>query len=214
MRKITTIILFFSIIVPFNSNLGAQNADIDLLVKINSNPNRALRAYSVAVSKSTAPIAAAVPATLGIAALITNDREMLLDAVYIGASEAVALASSYALKRVIARPRPFDSYPDLIEPYYLKESYSLPSNNSSLAFSTATSLTLTYPKWWVATPAYLWAGSVAYSRMNLGVHYPGDVLAGAALGAASAWLTLKVNEQIRANFPKSKKEVHLVTFLD
>ena len=51
-------------------------------------------------------------------------------------------------------------------------------------------------KWYVAIPAYLWAGTVAYSRMYLGQHYPSDVLAAAVIGAASSyvtrWLTKKI----------------------
>ncbi|ULT24063.1 phosphatase PAP2 family protein [Sphingobacterium sp. E70] len=39
-----------------------------------------------------------------------------------------------------------------------------------------------YSKWYVVAPSLLWAGSVGYSRMYLGVHYPTDVLAGAVLG--------------------------------
>ncbi len=69
-----------------------------------------------------------------------------------------------------------------------------PSGHTSLAFAIATSLSLKYPKWYVIAPSYVWACSVGYSRMNLGVHYPSDVLAGAVLGAGSAFLTYKLNE--------------------
>jgi membrane-associated phospholipid phosphatase len=65
---------------------------------------------------------------------------------------------------------------------------SFPSGHTSMAFSLATSVSLAYPKWYVIFPSYLWAGAVGYSRMDLGVHYPSDVLFGAALGAGSAYL--------------------------
>jgi len=84
-------------------------------------------------------------------------------------------------------------------------SLSFPSGHTSEAFSTATALSLKYPEWYIIAPAYLWAGSVGYSRMNLGVHYPTDVLAGALLGTGTAFLTLKVNEWLNRQVRKSKK---------
>jgi undecaprenyl-diphosphatase len=71
---------------------------------------------------------------------------------------------------------------------------SFPSGHTSSAFNTATFICLTYPKWYVIAPAALWATSVAYSRMYLGVHYPSDVLAGAVLGAGTAYLTYYLNK--------------------
>jgi len=65
-----------------------------------------------------------------------------------------------------------------------------------MAFATATSLSLEYPKWYVIVPAYTWAGTVGYSRMHLGVHYPSDVLIGALVGAGSAFITHKVNQKL------------------
>jgi membrane-associated phospholipid phosphatase len=64
---------------------------------------------------------------------------------------------------------------------------SFPSGHTS-GFSTATSLALDYKKWYIVVPAYLWAGSVGYSRMYLGKHYPSDVLGGAIIGIGSGYL--------------------------
>ena len=66
-------------------------------------------------------------------------------------------------------------------PLSAESSFSMPSGHTSLAFHTATFLTLTYPKWYVAAPAYMWAGATGYSRAYLGVHYPSDIAFGGCL---------------------------------
>jgi undecaprenyl-diphosphatase len=48
----------------------------------------------------------------------------------------------------------------------------------------ATALAVVYGGSTVAM--YLWAGGVALSRVLLGVHYPGDVVAGALVGSGTA----------------------------
>ena len=57
-------------------------------------------------------------------------------------------------------------------------------------------MTFAFPKWYVAVPAFSWAGAVGYSRMHLGVHYPSDFLVGAAVGAGSAWLGHWLNKRL------------------
>ncbi|HMM12228.1 MAG TPA: phosphatase PAP2 family protein [Bacteroidales bacterium] len=39
---------------------------------------------------------------------------------------------------------------------------------------------------------FVWAGLVSYSRIYLGVHYPGDIIAGALTGLASGWLVWRI----------------------
>jgi membrane-associated phospholipid phosphatase len=84
------------------------------------------------------------------------------------------------------RSRPFVTYPNDITKYTKAGSKSFPSGHTSMAFATATSISLMYPKWYIIAPSFLWASSIGYSRMYLGVHYPSDVLAGALLGAGSS----------------------------
>ena len=194
MRKFTTIILLLSISFTFTPELKAQNADIDLLRSINSSSSKGLRDYSVFISNTTAVISLSTPVVMGVTALISKNDDLLKDAIYVGASIGVDVVLTYGLKQAFNRPRPYVSYPNDIVAYESLSSLSFPSGHSSIAFATATSLSLSNPKWYIIAPSYVWAFSVGYSRMNLGVHYPTDVLAGAVLGAGSAYVTYKINQ--------------------
>lgn len=192
MCKFTTIILLCTMFFVFGGQISAQNTDIELLRKING--VEATVGCSKFISNTTTEVAIGIPVVLCGLSLIEKDDNMLKNALYIGASMGVDGVLTYSLKKVINRPRPRETYAAGIIPYSPESSMSFPSGHTSLAFATATSLSLKYPKWYIVAPTYLWACSVGYSRMNLGVHYPSDVLAGAVLGAGSAFVTYKVNE--------------------
>ena len=190
MRKFTTIILLCCSFSVISTELMAQNADIELLRSLNSNTSTV--GFSKVISNTTTEVAIGVPLVMGVVALIEKDDDLLKNALYIAVSVGVGGVITQGLKYGIDRPRPYITYNDLT-PYAYETSLSFPSGHTSLAFSTATALCLKYPKWYVIAPSMLWAGSVGYSRMNLGVHYPSDVLAGAVVGAGSAYLTFLVN---------------------
>lgn len=126
------------------------------------------------------------------------------------ASLGIAISISTALKYAVSRPRPYNTYPGDIIKRDNAGPYSFPSGHTTAAFGVATSLSLTYKKWYVATPAYLYAGLVAYSRMRLGMHYPTDVLTGALLSTGSGFLTWKLDEIIRKRDAKKKEEASKV----
>jgi undecaprenyl-diphosphatase len=67
---------------------------------------------------------------------------------------------------------------------------SFPSGHSASAGAFALGVSLEEPK--LAVPVGLLAAGVAYGRVHTGVHYPGDVVAGLALGAASALAVRRV----------------------
>ncbi len=46
----------------------------------------------------------------------------------------------------------------------------------------------------------LWASLIAYSRVYLGVHYPGDILAGALFGSCVGWLMARLFLRIEHNY--------------
>lgn len=72
-------------------------------------------------------------------------------------------------------------------------SRSLPSGHSASAFAFATAAGHALPHG--AAPLRAFATLVAYSRVHTGVHYPGDVVAGALLGTALAQATTAVLER-------------------
>ena len=184
------IILSICIVLIAAMQVQAQNWDINTVKKVNGWKTHDM---SRTFSHSGAILPVGVPAAMGIYALIKKDQPLLKDAVYIGTSVIEALGVTYALKYSIDRLRPYDKYPDRIHAIEKEDSPSFPSGHTAAAFSLATSLSITYPKWYVIAPSALWACSVGYARINQGVHYPSDVLTGAVIGTGCAFLNIYVN---------------------
>lgn len=107
------------------------------------------------------------------------------------AAVGVASATANLLgKRLVRRPRPHravDSpFPHRHVP--MPDSASFPSGHTASAVAFAAAVGPTLPA--AAVPLGLLACAVGYSRVHTGVHYPGDVVAGALLGTGSAALVL------------------------
>lgn len=113
-------------------------------------------------------------------ALVDRPRRPL----YVRAARTIVatLFANYLVKVGIRRARPLlEDLPPLSP---TASSLSYPSAHAATSFSAAGSLSAALP----AAPLYWAAGAMALSRPYLGIHYPSDVLAGAALGAALAKL--------------------------
>jgi undecaprenyl-diphosphatase len=116
-------------------------------------------------------------------------RRPLLFAVLL-AADASADALSYGLRDWIGRIRPPLVYPEPKPLVHVPHSGAFPSGHSATAFACATVLAWAAPR--LAVPAFLLAAAIAWSRVYVGVHWPLDVLGGAALGVlvSTALLTL------------------------
>ncbi len=72
------------------------------------------------------------------------------------------------------------------------------ANTFMIARLTSGLLKNKYFTWFI----FFWASVVAYSRVYLGVHYPGDIIGGALLGILIGWLVLKLFQWVDQKFFK------------
>jgi len=175
--------------------LFSQNLDIRILRSINSPEDLPSDNFFRFISNSEPYIVFGVPVGMGTAGLIKHDDKLIRNACEISAAVILNSAITLTLKYSVNRDRPFITYPDITKKSKAG-SPSFPSGHTSSSFALATSLSLTYPKWYIIAPSYTWAATVGYSRMHLGVHYPSDVFAGAIIGSGCAWLTYAVNKKL------------------
>lgn len=187
------LLIFLVFLVP--ETVLSQNLDIRLLRSINSPEILSSDKFFRIVTNSDTYFVTGTPIVMGGVGLIRHDDKVFRNACVILASTAVNAVITNALKYSINRERPFVTYPEILKKAKAG-SPSFPSGHTSSAFSTATSLSLAYPEWYVIVPSFAYAGTVAYSRMHLGVHYPSDVAAGALIGAGCAYITFKVNKAL------------------
>lgn len=171
---------------------NAQNWDINLLRDIN--PQQPNSFIWKGFTNSAYPLSAATPVAIWVDAKINYNKKNEYKAYTIAGSVIIAAGATESLKIIFDRKRPYEKYSG-VYPYKYEQGHSFPSGHASLAFATATSLSIEYKKWYVIVPAYVWATGVGYSRMYLGEHYPTDIFSSAITGAGSAvvsrWISKK-----------------------
>jgi undecaprenyl-diphosphatase len=103
-------------------------------------------------------------------------------------SAGVALMANQAISALWFRERPTDAHPGEALLHFVSPSAdpSFPSDHAGAAFAIAFAVLFVSRRagWWFLGAAAL----VGLSRVLVGLHYPGDVLAGAAVGFTAAWL--------------------------
>ncbi len=192
----------FLMAISLSLSIRAQGPDISILRSLNSPEAVPSDGFFRFVNASDYYFVAGIPVVMGLTGMISGDDDMFSASLTVAGACVINLGITSVLKYSIDRDRPFETYPDI----YRKTSAgspSFPSGHTAFAFCSATSLSLQYPEWYVIVPSFLWAGSVAYSGMHLGVHYPSDVLAGAVTGAFSAWLSYRITGFLRQRNEKN-----------
>jgi membrane-associated phospholipid phosphatase len=91
-------------------------------------------------------------------------------------------------KLIVDRPRPFEVGEGTEPLLHGIIGSSMPSGHAATSFAGAVILTYLLPR--AAPYVFVLAVAISFSRIYVGVHYPSDVLAGAALGAFVALTAL------------------------
>ncbi|HSI75760.1 MAG TPA: phosphatase PAP2 family protein [Lunatimonas sp.] len=83
--------------------------------------------------------------------------------------------------------------------------YGFASSHAATAFEVASYMFLIFRgKIQAMGWLFLWAASISYTRIYLGVHYPSDILVGALVGIASGLITFSLVEWLRVVVEKKK----------
>jgi undecaprenyl-diphosphatase len=148
--------------------------------------------YAISGKVIWIPLYLAILVTLGI----KYKRKFLIILLFIILAATLADQISVMFKNYFHRLRPCHE-PSLEGLVHLVNSecgglYSFVSSHATNSFNVAMLSLLFIRKRWFTISIIIWASVVGYSRIYLGVHYPGDVICGSILGALIGWTVYKL----------------------
>ena len=123
------------------------------------------------------------------------------------------------IRPIFNRPRPTQLGSGICHLVHIVDNYrggdyGFPSCHASNSFMLATTAALLFRNKILSTFFFLWALAMCYSRAYLGVHYPGDLLAGAVWGTIVAFaLYALVNRYYALTEVKTAKHTQLISIV-
>jgi len=165
--------------------------DFLILRKINLSRFTWLDTFFNGITGSAFILAIGIPIFLFVLGYVSKNHISFRNtSLYIGSSVIISAIIAEILKYSVNRTRPFITHP-VLENITIVQTPSFPSGHTVIAFALSVSLCIAFNKKYVWIISLLWAFTVLYSRLHLGVHYPSDVLGGMIIGAGFAFLYYK-----------------------
>ena len=145
-----------------------------------------------------------------IAALIAafwylRPHERWIAVVNVGLAAALAYLVNQFIGEWYFRPRPFESLSDIHRLIAPLSDKSFPSDHSALAFAIAFAVFMVNRRW--GSVLIVLAAVVALGRVFVGVHYPSDVLMGAAVGTAAALTVHFITHRLLRSHHRAAKQL-------
>jgi membrane-associated phospholipid phosphatase len=177
--------------------LGALDRAAYLAVAQTPTPplDRPMRSLSNAANRSRLWLV--IAAALAVAGGKRGRRAALEGVISLG----VASASAHFIAVTAARPRPDHAG---LKHFASREvampaSASFPSRHAASGFAFSYAIGRHIPE--LGLPVRLLASAVAYSRVHIGVHYPGDVVVGSLIGSGIASVVSSAGDDLLAARP-------------
>lgn len=114
----------------------------------------------------------------------TSDFRQQAAAILTGGAALLAVGIGQVIGHAVERARPYSAMADVHILVKRSTDFSFPSDHATMAGAVAIGLFLATRRWGV--PALVLGVLMAATRVYVGAHYPGDVLAGFVLGGAVA----------------------------
>lgn len=168
---------------------------LDFIAKLQLAGNPTITTILQFISDSITFVSFGVPLVMLIKGEVgVNKKRSRLSFFYVGLSIGLAGLVSYLIKKTTSIPRPYE-IDARISQWSVGGGYSFPSGHTTEAFASAIAIIFLYRDRRWAIPMLLWATTVAFSRIYLGVHYPFDVFGGMLIALTVTFFMRSIFQQ-------------------